>query len=472
MDVSTDSDASEDTFVQPSTDSFRIQNVPACVAWRDPNGESQFLADLNLVLTYDADARKALVKLQTSTKLKKESAKPSIYLFIKPDQIRTAAFVGEKADDVEEEVDAEDRQHEHAQKQLKSNVYALRFELGSPAIFVVPGRLPYKFFRAGSQAVWKSWQTFARDTLRFVVYFPTRSPRKTQLVSFCKAASTNGALTSLDDNIPSLYGGKGGKIVDPHVNYDDSPEHEAGNTAVNTAVNTAAIPGNENDAPPAYDERDAAGPSISAVAPPLCLSPGKHALSIPPIEKSPANNDAKAREPPQVRKRRRCSSIPSLDEKPTVSGKRIVDSDMILQSISRLQQTIDEDRAAHGAILAKILTTVEKMEERISRLEEQQQSLTEEVETQAEPLWDELDARLQSQEDKEHDYMKDMVDEVFDAKIDEKIDEKIPDAVEQYLRTKDGQHVINEVVGERIHEETRDFLRSQRFAGQFTIAEN
>jgi uncharacterized protein YdcH (DUF465 family) len=145
-----------------------------------------------------------------------------------------------------------------------------------------------------------------------------------------------------------------------------------------------------------------------------------------------------------------------------------------LQIIFRLQQTIDEGKAAQEATLAQILAKVDNIESRIGRLEEQQQNLTADevethVESHVEPLWDEMSARLQSQEDKEHDYIREMIDEAFD----EKIDEKIPIAVEEYFRNDDeGQSLITEIVSEKIREGTRDFLRKQHFTGRFTITED
>lgn len=120
-------------------------------------------------------------------------------------------------------------------------------------------------------------------------------------------------------------------------------------------------------------------------------------------------------------------------------------------------------------ILNKMLAKMEEMDDRISQIEKQQHDVSKEIETCVEPLWDELSARLQSQEDREHDYMRDIVDEVFE----EKIDERIPEAVDHYFRSgDDGQALVSEVVGERIQEETKDFLRRQRFTGHLTISED
>lgn len=139
----------------------------------------------------------------------------------------------------------------------------------------------------------------------------------------------------------------------------------------------------------------------------------------------------------------------------------------------KLQKTIDEGRAAQDVALAKILAKVDTIESRIDSLEAQQRNLLQEVENQVEaqvePLWDEMSARLQSQEDREHDYIREMIEESFD----EKIDEKIPDAVEQFFSTEDDAQVLaTGVLGDKIREETRAYLRSQKFTSHLTIVDN
>lgn len=116
---------------------------------------------------------------------------------------------------------------------------------------------------------------------------------------------------------------------------------------------------------------------------------------------------------------------------------------------------------------------MKSMERRIGQIENKQQDLSTEMETYVEPLWDELSARLQSQEDREHDYMRDIAEDVFGEKIDERVEERIPEALDSYFRNgDDGPALVSEVVGERIQEETREFLRRQCFTSHITIAEN
>ncbi|KAI0541436.1 hypothetical protein GGR58DRAFT_457010 [Xylaria digitata] len=430
MDVSTASDT--DTNEDLTNDSIHLKSVPAFVAWRTPDGENRFLSDLNLTLDNNTGTKNALVKLRATTRLKKGPAKPSIFLFVNPDQICTLACIGTDADDSGNDEEL----HRHAREKLGTSTHVLRFELGSPPTFVVPNEYPFKLFRAGSQAVWRSWMAFAKDTHCFYLHFPMKSVSKARLVSFCRAASAPGALTSLEINVISLYGGKGGKVVDPHADVDDDVAQVGANSGV---LN------DENNAPPAYEEHANAGPSLSATAPPLCLSPG------PDL--------------PRSRKRRREDSNTDHDDTSTHEKGNQVD-DRILHAILSLQRTVEETKAAQEASLAKIMVKVEEMEGRFKQLEESQRNLADEVRTHMAPLWDELDGRLQSQEDREHVYVRDVIEEV----VDENMKEKMVEAIDEYLKhDDDGQGLIRDVVGEMIQEETRDFLRSQRFTANITI---
>ncbi|KAI0466977.1 hypothetical protein F4859DRAFT_495887 [Xylaria cf. heliscus] len=435
MDVSTasDTDTNEDLTVPSANDGIHLKSVPAFVAWRNPSGENHYLSDLNLALEYNASTKKALIKLQTTTRLKKGPAKPSIFLFAKPDQICALDHIS-----TEEELAHDEELHRHAWEKLGTSTHVLRFELQSPPTFVVPNEHSFKFFRAGSQTVWRSWMAFARDTHCFFLHFPMRSLSKARLASFCQAASTRGALTSLDDNIASLYGGKGGKVVDPLANVDDDVVQLGARDGVQ---------GDENNAPPpAYEERATAGPSASAIAPPLCLSPGP--------------------ELPRSRKRRREDSSSADHEVTVIDEKGNQGDNTILHAILSLQRTIEKARAANEASLTQIMVKVEEMEGRFKQLEESQRNLADEVRTHLAPLWDEMEGRLQSQEDREQVYVREVIEEV----VDESIKEKMVEAVDEYFKNDDdGQGLIREVVGEMIQEETRDFLQNQRFTANFTI---
>ncbi|KAI0434050.1 hypothetical protein F5Y09DRAFT_297591 [Xylaria sp. FL1042] len=436
MDVSTASDSNSDTdsneafSLQSTNDNIHVKNVPAFVVWRDSRGESQSLPDLSLSLLYTLSTKKALVRLQATTRLKKGPAKPCIYLFVKPEQICTVTYISSE-DDTDRD---EEELHGHAREKLNTSTHVLRFELRSPATFVVPIEHPFKYLRAGSQAVWTSWKAFAKDTHCFFIHFPMTTLPKARLLSFCQTASSRGTLASLNDNITSLYGGKGGKVVDPCGIDEDQ------------GMASVEAPSDENAAPPAYEERATAGPSLSAIAPPLCLSPN------PDLQRG--------------QKRRRRNSSSPVREDTTTYKKGNQAGDRILDAILGLQRTIYETKAANEASFSKIMTKIEEIEGRFKRLEEEQRNLVDEVRTHMAPLWDEVDTRLQSQEDREHVHIRDVIEEV----VDENLKDKMAEAVDEYFKNDDeGQDLIHKVIGERIHEETRDFLQNQRFVGHFSI---
>ncbi|KAI1196133.1 hypothetical protein F5X97DRAFT_223581 [Nemania serpens] len=439
MDVSTasgsDSDSNETLSVQSTNDNIHVKGVPAFVVWQDSQGENHSLANLSLSLLYTTTSgiKKALVQLQTTTKLKKGPAKPNIYLFVKPEQIRTLVYISS-----EDNLDRDQEElHSRAREKLETSTHVLRFELRSPATFVVPREHSFKLFRAGSQAVWTSWRAFSRDMHCFFLHFPMKTLSRARLQSFCQAASSYGTLTSLNDNIASLYGGRGGKVINTHADEEDDAAQ------VGASIGAPSL---ENLAPPAYEERTIAGPSLSTISPPLCLSPNS--------------------EEQRSRKRRRGNSGDS-DYGDTASWEKgNTANDRILQAILGLQRTVNEAKVAHEASASKIMAKVEVIEGRFKQLEEDQRNLADEVRTHMAPIWDEMDGRLQSQEDREHVHIRDVIEEV----VEENIKEKIPEAIDRYFEEDDeGQDLIHKMIGKRIQEGIRDHFQNQRFTGHFIM---
>ncbi|KAI1365155.1 hypothetical protein F5Y08DRAFT_304604 [Xylaria arbuscula] len=439
MDVSTASDSDSDlesisnkaTPAPSANEDIHIKNIPACVVWRDSQGKSHSLPDLGFSLLYTPITQRALFRLQATTRLKKGPLKPFLYLFIKPDEISKLDYVkGESQSDRDEE-----ELHGQARQKLNTTTHVLRFELRSAATFVVPNDHPFQFLRAGSQATYTSMMTFAKATRHFFIHFPMTTLSKVRLLSVCQAASTCGYLRPLDENISSLYGGKGGKVVDIHA----VPENDVLQTR-------EGIGSRESTGPPAYEACASAGPSLPAVAPPLCLSPNPNT------------------QPSLKRRRRDSTDADSNDGVSCEKGNKA--DDRILQAILGLQQTMHEAKVAHEASLCKIMTRVEDIEGRFKQLEQDQRDLIEEIRTHMAPLWEEVDARFQSQEDREHVHIRDVVEEV----VDESIKEKMTEAVDEYFKSDgEGHDLIHKAIGGKIQEEARDFLQSQCFVGNFTI---
>lgn len=104
--------------------------------------------------------------------------------------------------------------HEHeASAKLGTSTYGLEFNLTRPPSMIVPnGDLTPK--QKASGIVMDSFRTLARLT-SFVVYTAASTLAKCQLVWLCEATSS-GRLRSTPKflDVPSLYGGKGGKVIE------------------------------------------------------------------------------------------------------------------------------------------------------------------------------------------------------------------------------------------------------------------
>ena len=467
MDIPTDSDSGDE--LTTLEHDIHAKSLPVCVTWRDANGQDQSLTDLDLALAYEAGAHKASIKLQTSTRLKKGPAKPSFFLFIRPEQIRQLTCTTTEEDTESSEA----HQERYARDKLSASTFALRFELQSPVAFVVPNVYPFQFFRSGSQAVWTSWAAFSRDTMRFTVHLPATALPKARLVAFCQTASS-GTLASSNNEISSLYGGKGGRVVNSRIDDEESVAPEA------------SVQRPDEDAPPSY-KRDAPGSSVSAVAPPLCLSPSESGIYAS-LRVAAFSSSLPGRDPSLARKRRRRDSSIDLDEPcrfvSAPHEKGDADASRLWQAIFTLQRTREEDRAMYEATLAKARAESEHLRTQMAQLQEQYQRKVESLETEigdlrqsqaylqteleehSEPLWDELCARLQSQDDRERAYIRDVVDDVLeegtlekmDQKIDDKLEKKIPDALGQFFRDDTGQHLVGWKIRDGVRDGIRDLL--------------
>ncbi|KAI0199101.1 hypothetical protein F4808DRAFT_462090 [Astrocystis sublimbata] len=437
----TDSDASEDLGSHAMDDSIRLKRVPAFVSWQTSLLDSFSLSDLFLDLDYNTGAKTAQVRLRAPTRLKKGEYRPQFYLFIKPDQIRTLAYIDAKREDLCREV----LQHGDSREKLNTATHVLLFELKSLPTFVVSNHHPFSFYRIPSQTLWKAWESFAKDTYCFYLHLPKESVSKGQLESLCKAASTAGALAPLSDDIRTLYGGKGGKVVDPHVHGED------GSAQARTSAGAGAGASGEcSNPPPLYHGHVIAGSSAATTV----LSPCSSSASDSPRSRKRSRED---------------SDSGSEDTEVTTSQRSDGNIDAkILDAILNLQRTIEDVKTAQEAIIAKVLLKIDAIEERFKKLEECQQDLVDEVRARMEPLWDEMDGRLQSQEDRGTAFIREVVDEA----VEEKVDEKLVEAVEGYFANDDdGQRLLRDVLGETIHEETKGFLESRRFSGNFFMEE-
>ncbi|KAH6658961.1 hypothetical protein BKA67DRAFT_2550 [Truncatella angustata] len=127
MDVSTDSDTSEDVLVRSPTQDIQVKNVPAIVTWQASDGQVQLLEHLDFVLVYKHDSKQALIRLQTALKLRRESAKPNIFILAKPTEVEKLDCIRNDSDETLTE--AETEQYRVAREKLGSSAYTLRFSL-------------------------------------------------------------------------------------------------------------------------------------------------------------------------------------------------------------------------------------------------------------------------------------------------------------------------------------------------------
>ncbi|KAK8021982.1 hypothetical protein PG993_012749 [Apiospora rasikravindrae] len=430
MDLSTASEASDTPSPEPAVipdRDIKVENAPAIVRWRDSNGASKRLASpiatpLGLVIDYDVAKGSACLKLQAAIKMKRSAATSRIFLSIKPSQIRTITCDDDK--DCPEEAQAHGRD---ASEDLRCRrVQSLHFELDSPPALIAPIEHPFQSLRRSSQEIWTEWNEFARNTTRFAIYFSAEAIPRERLLHFCEKVPQ---LSSPRDDLGSLYGGRGGLIV-------------------NTAQEVA-------DAPPAYTEQSTS--SISRVEPPLALSPRRDASPSRKRRRAPSSSDIEAtpeKQPP--------ASRPERPQETVLEG---------------IQRSLD----MQNMMLAKILERVERMEGRLEALESR--DLADDVqacmEPLLEPLWDELDSRIVASEDKTHDYVKDTVDEAVNEKVGD-----LPELVNEYFQEDEGRGLLHDAISEavaesvadvvserdeRIREDTMNFLRSRPFTAQFSF---
>ncbi|KAK7961226.1 hypothetical protein PG996_011869 [Apiospora saccharicola] len=445
MDLSTASESSDTPSPEPAVIpdlDIKVQNTPAIVKWRNSNGESKRLtapvaAPVGLIIDHDVAKGTACLKLQAAIKMKRSPATSRIFLTIKPSQIRIVSCEDDADRSEEEQVHGHD-----ACEELRCRVHSVHIELNSPPSLTAPVEHPFQSLRNSSQDIWSDWNKFAKNTTRFVVYFPVTAISRERLLRFCDNFSR---LASPPDDLGRLYGGRGGVVV-------------------NSAQETA-------DAPPAYTEQSAN--SISRVEPLLALDPSKE--SRPHFDPTSLTSSAGREASP--RKRRRAPSSSDVEvtpekQQPTPRPEHPQETDM-----QRILRSLD----TQNTMLAKILDRVESIEGRLKALESRDLSddVQSHMEPLLEPLWDELDSRIVASEDKTHDYVKDLVDDAVNEKVGD-----IPEFVNEYFHEEEGRGLIHDAIteavtetvadvvserDERIRRDTMDFLRSRPFTAQFSF---
>lgn len=246
QDAPTESGESSNADISPSkfdSDSIDVSGAPAVASWLGDDGDhksTQYLSHsshdhLTLQIYRDASSNTAFFQLKANVALKSRRDRTNILLSIYPERIRDLKLVEHDGSEGE------------ASSKLGTATYRLQFALHkAPALIVPQGDLTPKHKK--SRVVMDSLQALTKQT-KFCLDVPTSAATKARLASLCVAVSSgNLQSASRFTDIASLYGGKGGRIIE-HVSQ--------------SAMAPALAPpvfGLEVDSPPSYDELGVSGP--------------------------------------------------------------------------------------------------------------------------------------------------------------------------------------------------------------------
>lgn len=186
---------------------IHVSKVPAVVSWSDDQGQVHYLSHdhsgndhVGLDIQCDAQNNTALFKIVANVAYKGKRNRSNVYLHIHPERIRNLSIIGGD---------------ETAPAKLGTSIHALEFDLTAPASLVVPkGNWVPKNEKA--QSTLASLEALS-TRISFCVAFPSRSLAVDRLSRLCEKASSDGSLKTILDaaNITKLYGGMGGKILEP-----------------------------------------------------------------------------------------------------------------------------------------------------------------------------------------------------------------------------------------------------------------
>lgn len=239
-DISTDSGEvtdPENSATSPSGD-VHINAAPARLTWTDgdsPQARSICHSAHDHILfhaEHDTSSDTAFFQIRANVALKARKDKTNVFLSVYPERIESIALVAyEDGDDT-------------TSAQLGTSTYCLQFTLSMPPALIVPKTdlIPRQ---RSSGLLLDSLRGLAEQTT-FKLHLPTTTLPKAQLESLCNAAF-RGALSSMEKlkDVASLYGGKGGKIIQ----HDGQPA--AASQAANVTA-SSAVPKTEDL--PAYDD--------------------------------------------------------------------------------------------------------------------------------------------------------------------------------------------------------------------------
>lgn len=205
-----------------SLDLIDVSAQPAIASWTHDSGASRSLDALRFHIHHDPSTSTAFFKLRATVTFKATSVKSkrttAAWLYIAPERVETIALEDEKNVD------------EAMTKKLGPNTVCWRFSLTRPGTLVLPPDYDLKSKGLSDDPLDGLWALARATSFSISACLPGRTVCRGRLTSLCKAvsggdstagttaevASTNVRLASNKHaaDTTSLYGGKGGQVVE------------------------------------------------------------------------------------------------------------------------------------------------------------------------------------------------------------------------------------------------------------------
>ncbi|KAH7026758.1 hypothetical protein B0J12DRAFT_361665 [Macrophomina phaseolina] len=204
-----------------------IAGAPALIEWQQVDGTTSCLGDGVTVsphrpsvdLVFDASQHQAFFKLWIRVSCKNFVKRVNVYLLIHPERVLSVHAVRDQ-----EQIPTSIRNAFAKHGPVSHPMTALQFVLRVPGSLVGPASEPLLPSTNASRSILQSLYALARAT-KFTVYLAEEMPSE-PLETFTLQVR-DGGLKSIEfhANINTLYGGKGGEVIEPQdeVAACDSP---------------------------------------------------------------------------------------------------------------------------------------------------------------------------------------------------------------------------------------------------------
>lgn len=228
---------------------LEISNEPVVVTWTNPDlHHLSHTTNDNFTISIHSDSSTAVFQFRASVALENKRERTKVLLTVPPENIHTLALA------------EDDGGMELASSRLDTITRCLRFNLRQPPSLIAPkGDLTPK--SRASRIVLDSLRALATQNT-FSLHLSAAKTSDAQWTALC-AAVTSGSLRSVENflDIASLYGGKGGRILEgAELGPFSGPSPPRG---------PSSEQGDQGDGPPSYDAaNDAAANAAGANADP------------------------------------------------------------------------------------------------------------------------------------------------------------------------------------------------------------